>query len=197
VFHSKSCRCCFGPLGEIAALATTFDRYNLNMQLNEPAPDFELPDLQGVLHKLTDYRGKIVMINFWSAECPHSERTDQYLVALLERWKGEVVLLSIAANRNESLQMLAEAAQARRIPQVLIDSEHAIADLYEAITTPHVFVLDRAGILRYRGAVDNITFRRRESTHFFLQEAIEALLNGRLPELSETLAYGCTIIREI
>lgn len=167
------------------------------MQLNELAPDFELLDLHGVLHKLSDYRGKIVIINFWSAECSHSERTDGYLLHLLERWNGNVVLLSIAANQNESIQMVAEAAKARRIPQVLIDLEHRVADLYEAFITPHVFVLDREGILRYRGAVDDITFRRREATCFFLQEAVDALLDGRLPELSETPAYGCTIVREI
>ena len=178
-------------------LATTFDRYNLNMQLNEPAPDFELPDLQGVTHRLSDFREKIVIVNFWSAECPHSERTDQYLATLLKKWNGEVVTLSIAANRNESIPIVAEAARARCITQILIDLEHIVADLYEALTTPHVFVLDRGGILRYRGAVDNITFRRREATHFFLQEAVEALLNGHVPELNETPAYGCTIVREI
>jgi peroxiredoxin len=167
------------------------------MQLNEPAPDFKLPDLQGLPHQLSSYRGKIAIINFWSAECPHSERTDRYLVGLLERWKGEVVLLSIAANRNEPLPVLAEAAQARCISKVLIDSDHAVADLYHAVTTPHVFLLDRDGILRYRGAVDNITFRRRDGTDFFLEQAVEALLHGRLPELSETPAYGCAILREI
>jgi peroxiredoxin len=167
------------------------------MQLNEPAPDFELLDLQGVFHKLSDYHGKIVIINFWSAECHHSERTDSDLVHLLEQWNGKVVLLSIAANQNESIQMLAEASNVRRIPQVLLDAEHRVADLYEAFTTPQAFVLDREGILRYRGAVDDITFRRRAATRFFLHEAVEALLHGRLPELSETPAYGCTIVREI
>lgn len=167
------------------------------MQLNEPVPNFELLDLQGVFHKLSQYRGKIVIINFWSAECPHSERVDHYLLNLLERWDGNVVLLSIAANQNESIQLMAEASKARHIPHLLLDSEHRIADLYEAFITPHVFVLDHEGILRYRGAVDNITFRRREATRFFLHEAVEALLHGRLPELSETPAYGCTIVREI
>lgn len=167
------------------------------MQLNEPAPDFELLDLQGVFHKLRDYRGQIVIINFWSAECPHSERTDHYLLNLLERWNGKVILLPIAANQNESIQLVAEAAKARRVPQILVDSGHRVADLYEAFITPHVFVLDFDGIMRYRGAVDDITFRRREATRFFLHEAVEALLDGRLPELSETPAYGCTIIREI
>ena len=172
-------------------------RYNDSMQLNEPAPDFELFDLLGVPHKLSDHQGKIVIINFWSAECPHSSRTDHHLMDLLERWNGEVVLLSIAANRNESIPQLAEVAKARRMSVILIDLDHIVADLYEALTTPHVFVTDREGILRYRGAVDDITFRRREATRYFLQETVEALLIGRLPDLPETPSYGCTIVREI
>jgi peroxiredoxin len=167
------------------------------MQIDDPAPDFELPDLNGKPHKLSSYRGKLVMINFWSAECPHSERTDKHLLTLLEGWNGEVVLLPIASNRNESAEMVAESAKARGIPQVLIDSEHVVADLYAALTTPHIFILDRDGILCYRGAVDDITFRQREATRFFVKEAIEALLRGDLPASSETLPYGCTIVREI
>ncbi len=167
------------------------------MQLNQPAPDFELPDLHGRPCKLSESRGRVVIVNFWSAECPHSERTDRYLISLLERWNGEVEMLSIAANRNESASLVAEVAETRRLPKVLIDAQHAVADLYGAMTTPHVFLVDREGILRYRGAVDNITFRQREATRFFLQEAVEALLHGRLPELSETPAYGCAIVREI
>jgi citrate synthase len=69
--------------------------------------------------------------------------------------------------------------------------------LYEAVTTPHTFVVDRDGILRYRGAVDDVTFRNREATRFFLEEVVEALLDGHLPTLTETPAYGCTIVREI
>jgi peroxiredoxin len=167
------------------------------VQLNQPAPDFELPDLQGIPHQLSDYRGKIIIINFWSAECLHSERTDRSLMACLVQWGAEVEILSIAANQNESLQMLEEAAKTRRLPTVLIDAEHVVADLYEAQTTPHVFVLDREGILRYRGAVDDVTFRLRKARRFFLEEAVGALLEGRLPELAEMPAYGCTIVREI
>ena len=167
------------------------------MELNKPAPDFGLPDLRGRFHRLCDDRGKTIVINFWSAECPHSARADALIVNLIEKWNGKVELLSIAANRNESIQMVEEAAKARRIPKVLIDAQHVVADKYEAMTTPHIFLLDREGILRYRGAVDDVTFRRKAATHFFLQDAVEALLNGHLPELSETPAYGCTIVREI
>jgi hypothetical protein len=45
--------------------------------------------------------------------------------------------------------------------------------------------------------VDDVTFRQRKATRFFLEEAVEALLDGRLPALEQTPAYGCTIVREI
>lgn len=141
--------------------------------------------------------GRIVIVNFWSAECPHSVRTDRSTMACLMQWGEDVQLLSIAANCNESPKMVADVSWARRLPTVLLDAEHHVADVYEAVTTPHAFVVDRKGILRYRGAIDDVTFRQRKATRFYLEEAVEALLAGRTPELQETLAYGCTILREI
>ena len=167
------------------------------MEMKHLAPDFELPDLQGNLHKLSDYCGKIVIVNFWSAECPHSERTDRVIVELLTRTNGEVELLSIASNRSESAHSVEEAVKTRRIPTILMDAEQVVANLYQAMATPHVFVMDREGILRYRGAVDDFRFRQPKATRFFLEEAVEALLDGRLPALTETLAYGCAIVREV
>ena len=167
------------------------------MKLDQPAPDFELPDLGGKVHTLSEYRGRIVILNFWSCECPHSERADNQIMQWLAKWNGEVVLLPIAANQNESAQSVEAAARARGLPTVLLDAEHIVADLYEAITTPHVFLVDRDGILRYRGAVDDVTFRNRKATRFFLDEAVESLIDGRLPALTEMPAYGCAIVREI
>jgi len=167
------------------------------MQLNELIPDFELQDLQGTTRKFGDYRGRIVILNFWSCECPHSERADGLILEWLKAWGGEVALLSIAANRNESAQSVEEAARSRGIPTVLIDTGHVVADLFEAVTTPHVFVVDKDGVLCYRGAVDDVTFRHRTASRFYLKEAVDSLLEGHSPTLTETPAYGCTIVREI
>ncbi len=167
------------------------------LEINFPAPDFELPDLEGRLHRLSDYRGKIVIINFWSCECPHSERTDKAIMSMFMQWRDDVAMLSIASNRSENIEALKTAAEARRLPTVIIDPLCFAADLYEAQTTPHVYVIDREGILRYRGSVDDMTFRKRTPTRFFLDEAVESLLEGRLPAVAESPAYGCTIVREV
>jgi peroxiredoxin len=168
----------------------------MTIEINSPAPDFELPDLNGRLHRLSDHRGQIVIVNFWSCECPQSERTDRAIMAMLAQWE-DVVLLTIASNRNESADAIKAAVEAHCLPAVLVDENCRVANQFEAQTTPHVFVIDRDGILRYRGAVDNVTFRQRSATRFFLDEAVESLLEGRLPTLTESPAYGCAIVREI
>jgi len=165
------------------------------LELNQPAPEFTLPDLDGRIHMLSDYRGRIVIVNFWSAECPHSERFDADITARLPDWGADVALLSVASNANEPDEMLAAGARRRKIPLLLRDADQKVADRYEAQTTPHAFLVDRKGILRYRGAVDDVAFRQREPTRFYLQEAVEALLANRLPEITEVQPFGCTVVR--
>jgi peroxiredoxin len=169
----------------------------MTLEINSPAPDFELPDLNGKVYRLSDYRGRIVIVIFWSCECPHSERTDKAIMAMFVQWRDDVAMLSIASNRNETAEAVKDAAETRRLPTVLLDEDCSVADLFNAQTTPHVFVVDREGILRYRGSVDDVTFRQRTPTRFLLDEAVESLLEGHLPALAESPAYGCAIVREV
>jgi peroxiredoxin len=167
------------------------------MEINQPAPDFALADLHGKIHHLSDYRGRIVIVNFWSCECPHSERTDKAIMSMFVQWREDVTMLSIASNRNESAEEIRTVSESRRLPTVLLDADCQVADLFDAQTTPHVFVVDREGILRYRGSVDDVAFRQRIPTRFFLDMAVESLLASQLPAQAESPAYGCTIVREI
>lgn len=164
------------------------------MELNRPAPDFCLPDLAGRTHCLAGHRGRIVVLNFWSAECPWAERADRELLACLRDWDGEVDLLTLAANASETDEACAAAARTRGLPLVLRAGPEVL-DAYAALTTPHLFVVDRDGVLRYRGALDDVTFRQRDPTRNFLREAAEALRAGRLPDPAETPPYGCSISR--
>lgn len=169
--------------------------YNRSVELHQPAPDFQLPDLEGQVHCLHDYRGRIVILNFWSAECPQCERVDLGLLTCLREWDGRVVLLTLAANVNEPQVAVSTAARQRGLAPVLLADHTPVPEKYGAQTTPHLFVVDGSGILRYRGAFDDLSFRRRTPTRFFLKDAVEALLAGHLPEAAETAPYGCTIIR--
>jgi len=165
------------------------------------APDFSLQDVAGRdiatrSHRLSEQRGRVVILNFWSAECPWAERADLELSAYLADWGEQVCWWSIASNASESREMIAEAAGTRALPVVLLDIQQQVADLYGAQATPHVFVIDSQGRLRYQGAFDDVTFRQRVPSRFFLREAVDALLAGRLPETTQTSTYGCAIVRD-
>ncbi len=165
------------------------------IQINHPAPDFELPDLMGTPHRLTGAQGQMLVLNFWSSECPWAQRGDEILVELKPAWGDRVELWSIASNANETDEQLAHTAAAREPGLVLRDAEQLVADLYGAVTTPHFFVIDEKGVLRYRGAPDDTSFRQREPTAHYLKDAVEALLDDRDPNPAETAGYGCTIVR--
>ncbi len=139
----------------------------------------------------------MVVVNFWSAECPWAERADSQLKQWLGGWGKRVVLLTVASNVNETLELIAEAAHQRGLASVLLDPGCELADAWSAETTPHVFVVDESGILRYQGALDDVTFRQREPKRHYVKDAVDALLAGRLPEVDSTPAYGCTIVRNM
>ncbi|RJP54843.1 MAG: hypothetical protein C4583_01620 [Anaerolineaceae bacterium] len=166
------------------------------MDINRLAPDFALRGLDERLHRLSDYRGRIIIVEFWSAECPHVVRTDASLRAAMSRWVDDVVWLAIASNANESLSELENAARERGLPAVLIDASQEAVDAFGAQVTPEVFVLSREGVVCYHGAVDDVSFCQRVATRSFVEEAVDALLAGKLPALTEIPAFGCSIIRE-
>lgn len=162
---------------------------------DQPAPSFTLPDLKGKLHSLDHYQGEVVVLNFWSAECPHAERADRELTSYLDQWDNQVTLISIASNVNEPQELLQRVADKRGLPLVLHDPSGQVADLYTAVTTPHLYVLDQDGIVQYQGAFDDVTFRQRTPSQLYLRQAVEAILAGRSPNPAQTSPYGCTIVR--
>ena len=160
--------------------------------IGQPAPDFQLPDLDGVPTRLADLRGQIVLLVFWSAECPWVERIDHEVVALQF---PNLTRLAIAPNGTETVEQMRQAASERQLPVVLVDAGCQVADLYSAEVTPHFFLIDSQGILRYQGAFDNVSFRNRAPTRAYVREAIEALMQGQPVEVDETPPFGCSIIR--
>ena len=165
------------------------------IKIGQPAPLFQLFDLYGKKHSLRDHTRQVVVLNFWSAECPWAARVDQEIQPLLLEWGPRVVLISIASNVNESKELITGTANERRLPIVLFDPNAIVADAYGAQTTPHLFIIDTVGLLRYQGAFDDVTFQQSTPTQNYLSQAVQQLLAGENPDPTETPPYGCTIVR--
>ena len=167
---------------------------NIKLFIDQPAPLFKLTDLQGEEHALRDHLGKIVILNFWSAECPWAKKGDDSILSLVKMWGEDVVLLSIASNANEEEELLRSEMDIRKIPTLLHDKHQEVAKQYHAVTTPHIYVIDREGVLKYQGALSDVNFRQPEPTINYLSLAVESLLIGENPDPSEVPSYGCTVV---
>jgi peroxiredoxin len=163
-----------------------------------PAPDFTLTDiLTGNLVQLSGLGGRGTILDFWSVECPWSRHYDDYFLERQPQWAGEgIELIMIDSNTNESMDEIHDMADAYNMAgPILHDPGAKVADLYGAVTTPHIFVVDSSGLLVYQGAIDDRSFRNPNPAHNYLDDAISALLAGQPLSPSETLAYGCAIVR--
>ena len=106
------------------------------IHINRAAPDFGLPDLSGSMQRLAQERGRVVVLNFWSAECPWSDLLDQFLGSWLLAWGERVAWWSVAANANEPADLLVHAARQRGLPIVLIS--HNMPHVFEVADRIHV-----------------------------------------------------------
>ena len=167
------------------------------INIGDLVENFSLADLNGKKHNLYDYLGKIVVVNFWSAECPWTKRFDDSVSEMMGKRGEEVVLLQIASNANESLDLITSVAEERGLDPILLDNDQVVARMFGAFTTPHVFVIDREGILRYQGAWDDVKFRQPEPTVNYLEQAVEALLAWNLPVPYSVDPYGCTVVYQV
>lgn len=170
---------------------------NKTVILGQAVQDFELMSIDGEACRLSEYRGTVVVIVFWSAECPVSAEYDAYFNQVLDRYADRhVAVLAIDSDVNYGQDEIVEAVAAResRFP-VLRGADSAIADRFGALTTPHVFIIDAEGRLAYAGAVDDRTFRQREATIDYVDQTLAALLAGETPPVTQTQPCGCTIVR--
>lgn len=180
----------------IGAASSTL--FGAALALGEKIGDFKLQDTAGKVHSPAAYAGKIVVLAFWSFKCPTALAYDDRLAALRDKYGSQgVVVLAVASNANESKEELQRNAANLKISfPILLDTDGIVADRLGATITPSLFILDRGGILRYRGALDNREKpgdRRREA---YAEDAIDSILAGKPVATPETQAMGCSIKRK-
>jgi peroxiredoxin len=184
-------------LGTLLLLATVLSSPPLFGQLGSKMMDLSLRDTSGKEHSLSDYAGKIVLLEFWSFKCPVSLAYNERIAALQAKYSGRgLVVLAVASNKNESPAEIARNASNLNLPfPVLLDRDGRIASRLGATHTPSIFILDREGILRYRGAIDNNRRPGEAGRKAFAEQALDALSAGIPVPQSRTEEFGCRIKR--
>jgi peroxiredoxin len=211
-----ACRSC-SVLVVIAALATaiTFitpvtsagqdqDKAEKTAKVGEKAPEFVLKDVMGKEHKLSKYKGKTVVLEWFSPTCPYIVKQHEAgpLETMGNEWmEQDVVWLAInstnSKTRGSGVETNKQAMKKWSIEYpILLDESGDVGRLYKAKTTPHMFVIDPKGILVYQGAIDNAPsghVKRGESFTNYVELAIDAVTKGKEVATKETKPYGCSV----
>ncbi len=174
-------------------------------QVGQPAPDFTATDIQGRTVKLSDYKGKIVVLESYNQDCPFV--ANQYRSGAMQELqkeatgKGVIWLLVNSVNPKHPSHRSPEKAGAEWEKQKinatawLDDSSGAVGKAYGMKTTPHMFVINQSGILVYAGAVDDQPSSSHDphSARNYVREAVTRTLAGEPVPTPQTRPYGCGV----
>ena len=194
-----------GILAVVAVLFINASRPAPGYGIGDYATDFELPNIDGKMVRMSDYSdAKGFVVVFTCNTCPYAKAYESRIVALDKDYaaKGFPV---IAINPNDLEQQPGDSMEEMKkraadkcysFPYLRDDSQE-VAKAFGATKTPHVYVLNKeaSGKLKveFIGAIDNSPNSPSDVSETYVEDAINALLEGKKPSVTEKRAIGCTI----
>jgi peroxiredoxin len=171
------------------------------IDVGKTGPGFSLKGVDGKLHALKDYADKkAVVVIFTCNHCPAAIKAEDRLIQMQKDYAAKGVQL-VAINANEDkghptdsfAHMVQRAADKKFNFPYLRDETQEVATAYGAVRTPHVFLLDQARKVAYRGRIDdNINDPSAVERHD-LREAIDEVLQGKRVSVPSTESVGCSV----
>lgn len=180
--------------------------FSQQAKLNESAPDFKLKDSNGKEHSLTDFKGKIVVLEWINYDCPFVKKhyNSKNMQALQEKYtaKGIIWLAICSSAPDKQGNFSSEEINKRskdhnaKFTAYLIDEDGKVGKMYGAKTTPHMFVIDKDGKLVYAGGIDDKATTDVEDVKTaknYVSAALDELLNGKQVTTQSSIPYGCSV----
>lgn len=171
-----------------------------------PAPNFTLPAQDGSTRSLADFSGKTVVLEWYNKDCPFVRKHygSGNMQALQKDYTDKgVVWLTIVSSAPGKQGYLTAAEAVSTIKNenaapsyMLLDPEGTVGRLYNAKTTPHMFVINPEGALVYAGAIDDTPSADKEditTAKNYVRAALDAVLGGQAVEIATSTPYGCSV----
>lgn len=168
--------------------------------VDQAAPNFTLKDSGGKTVSLADFKGKTVVLEWNNPECPFVQK--HYTSGNIPKQQADavaagVVWLSINSGRTATEKLAStNKTQGGKASAYLLDRDGAVGKLYGATTTPHVFVIDGQGVLRYMGGIDSIASADKDDlakATQYVPQTLAALSQGKSVATKTSQPYGCSV----
>lgn len=174
--------------------------------VGQQAPSFEVMGADGTMYSLSDFEGQYVILEWLNHGCPYIRKhyDGNNMQKLQEKYtdQGVVWLSVISSAPGTQGYMEAEEAQQSIEEQgasptaILLDPEGEMGRAYDARVTPHMYIIDPEGVVRYNGAIDDKPTPRAsslETAHNYIDAAMNSLMNGEEVEVKSNTPYGCNV----
>lgn len=175
-------------------------------EIGKQAPDFTLVDVNGKTHKLSDYKGKFVVLEWINLDCPFVKKhyDSENMQKLQKKYteKGVIWLAICSSAPGKEGHFTADEIKKRlekhkaNLTAYLIDESGNVGRLYSAKTTPHMYIIDKDGKLIYAGAIDSIRSTDKADiakAENFVDKALSEALAGKEVTTKTTQPYGCSV----
>ena len=194
----------------VAAGARAEETVHPTLALGAPAPDFDLPGVDGRHHTLSEYASAPVLVVIFSANhCPTAQAYEARVQRLHDDYRKKGVAFVVISPNDpgavrldelgysdigDSLEEMKIRAADRKFtfPYLYDGESQSVSRAYGPAATPHVFVFDKERRLRFAGRIDNFEDPSKATTHE-ARDAIEALLAGKTPTVEKTRTFGCSV----
>jgi peroxiredoxin len=176
------------------------------IKIDEAAPDFTLTDSRGKTVSLSDHKGKLVVLEWTNHECPfvrkHYESGNMQKLQRDYTGKGVVWLSFISSAPGKQGHLTGDQAEELSKKRdaspsaVLLDPTGKVGQSYGAKTTPHMYIIDKDGTLRYAGGIDSIKSTDQadiKTAKNYVSQALDELLAGKPVSEPATAPYGCGV----
>ena len=173
--------------------------------VGQPAPDFTLSDTAGKPVKLSQFKGKLVVLEWNNPGCPFVRKHYQGNMQALQKdfTNQGVVWLAINSTEDASGDYLSPPQLARWMQDkgaspsaTLMDEDGNVGKAYGARVTPHMYIVNGQGLLAYAGAIDSIPTARVadiEKATNHVRQGLGELLAGKPVSVATSQAYGCSV----
>jgi peroxiredoxin len=176
-----------------------------NAQVGKPAPAFTVTDLSGKAVNLADYKGKTVVLEWTNFGCPFVQKhyKSGNMQSLQKKYADDVVWLAVNSTNKgawdwtEPKKLQAQLKDFGASPAAyLVDEPGKVGMAYGAKTTPHMFIIDPAGNVVYKGAIDDRStsdVSDVKGARNFVVAALDEMKAGKPVSVSSTTPYGCSV----
>jgi len=188
------------------AVVTVLAGLCYGQKVGEPAPDFKATDSNGQRDELSSYRGKYVVLEWHNNGCPYTRKhyDSGNMQRLQKEWTSRGVIwftvISSAPGQQGYVTAEQENEYLKRMNAVptaaLLDPQGEVGRLYAAKTTPHMFIINPAGVLIYDGAIDSKASTDQSdipTATNYVSQALDEAMAGKAVSTPTSRPYGCSV----